>query len=191
MTRGAQWGVVAGIVALLGAGTALGARLGGAPAQVRVGAPAPAFQAATLDGSARTRTLDDYRGQVVLLNLWATWCGPCVVEMPSIQRLYDRFRDAGLKVVAVAVDDPGYEQRILDFVREHELTFEILHEGTGRIEATFQTQGIPATFLIGRDGRIRKLNLGAADWDSPANRAVVAQLLGVPDRAAPAASATP
>src|SRR5690606_33593519 len=97
------------------------------------------------------------------------------------QRLYDRYRDVGLKVVAVAVDDPGYEQRILDFVAEHRLTFEVLHEGTGKIEAAFQTQGIPATFLIGRDGRIRKLNLGAADWDSPANRAVVAQLLGVGD----------
>lgn len=191
MSRAAQWSVVAGVVALLAAGTALGARLGGAPAQVRVGAQAPAFQAATLDGSARIKTLEDYRGQVVLINLWATWCGPCVVEMPSIQRLYDRFRDAGLKVVAVAVDDPGYEQRILDFVREHQLTFEILHEGTGRIEATFQTQGIPATFLIGRDGRIRKLNLGAADWDSPANRAVVAQLLGVDSRAEPAPASAP
>ncbi len=191
MSRTAQWVVVAVVAALLAAGTALGARLGGAPAQVRVGAPAPPFQAATLDGTARRKSLDDYRGQVVLINLWATWCGPCVVEMPSIQRLYDRFRDAGLKVVAVAVDDPGYEQRIRDFVREHQLTFEILHEGTGRIEATFQTQGIPATFLIGRDGRIRKLNLGAADWDSPANRAVVAQLLGVDAQATPVAPATP
>lgn len=191
MSRAAQWGVVAGVVALLAGGTALGARMGGAPAPVRVGAPAPAFQAATLDGTARIKTLDDYRGQVVLINLWATWCGPCVVEMPSIQRLYDRFRDAGLKVVAVAVDDPGYEQRILDFVRERGLTFEILHEGTGRIEATFQTQGIPATFLIGRDGRIRKLSLGAADWDSPANRAVVAQLLGVDAAGGAATPAVP
>jgi len=191
MSRAAQWGIVAAVVALLGAGTALGARLGGAPAQVRVGAPAPAFQAATLDGTARLKSLDDYKGQVVLINLWATWCGPCVVEMPSIQRLYDRFRGDGLRVVAVAVDDPGYEQRILDFVKEHQLTFEILHEGTGRIEAVFQTQGIPATFLIGRDGRIRKLNLGAADWDSAANRAVVAQLLGVGNRATSAASSSP
>jgi cytochrome c biogenesis protein CcmG, thiol:disulfide interchange protein DsbE len=191
VSRGAQWGAVAAVVALLAGGMALGTRLGGAPAQVRVGAPAPAFQAATLDGSARLKSLDDYRGQVVLINLWATWCGPCVVEMPSIQRLYDRYRDAGLKVVAVAVDDPGYEQRIRDFVREHQLTFEILHEGTGRIEATFQTQGIPATFLIGKDGRIRKLNLGAADWDSPANRAVVAQLLGVGERPTGPAPASP
>ncbi|MFP5354210.1 MAG: peroxiredoxin family protein [Gemmatimonadota bacterium] len=182
MSIARQWAIVAAFVAVLGVALYAGTKLGGgALSQVRVGAPAPEFRAATLDGSARIKSIADYKGEVVLINLWATWCGPCVIEMPSIQRLYDRYRDAGLKVVAVAVDDPGYEQRILDFVAEHKLTFEVLHEGTGKIEAAFQTQGIPATFLIGRDGRIRKLNLGAADWDSPANRAVVAQLLGVGD----------
>ena len=180
MTIARQWALVAGIVAALGGGLWVGVRVAGADlSQVQVGSPAPDFRATTLDQSARVKTLADYRGQVVLLNLWATWCGPCVVEMPSIQRLYDRFREAGLKVVAVAVDDPGFEERILDFVAERGFTFEILHEGTGTIEATFQTSGIPATFLIARDGRIRKLQLGAADWDSAANRAVVAQLLGV------------
>ncbi len=184
MSSARQWGIVALVVAVLGGALYAGAELGGTSmAQVRVGSPTPEFHATTLDGTARTKSIADYKGQVVLINLWATWCGPCVIEMPSIQRLYDRYRDAGLKVVAVAVDDPGYEQRILDFVAEHHLTFEILHEGTGKIEAAFQTQGIPATFLIGRDGRIRKLNLGAADWDSPANRAVVAQMLGVSDTA--------
>ncbi|GMV08897.1 MAG TPA: TlpA disulfide reductase family protein [Gemmatimonadaceae bacterium] len=179
MSTARQWALVAGVVAILGAALYAGTQLGGSTLhQVRVGSPVPEFRAATLDGTARIKGIADYKGDVVLINLWATWCGPCVIEMPSIQRLYDRYRGAGLKVVAVAVDDPGNEQRILDFVAEHGLTFEILHEGTGKIEAAFQTQGIPATFLVGRDGRIRKLNLGAADWDSPANRAVVAQLLG-------------
>lgn len=186
MSTARQWQLVGLIVALLGAGLVYGATLGNTGVeQVRIGARTPEFRAATLDGSARIKSIADYKGQVVLINLWATWCGPCVIEMPSIQRLYDRYRDQGLKVVAVAVDDPGYEQRILDFVAEHKLTFEILHEGTGKIEQAFQTQGIPATFLIGRDGRIRKLSLGAADWDSPANRAVVAQLLGVNETTTP------
>jgi len=186
VSTGRQWGLVAVIVLVLAAGLGVGVRMsGGAVAQVRVGSPTPPFVAATLDGTARTRTIADYEGEVVLINLWATWCGPCVIEMPSIQRLYDRYRDAGFKVVAVAVDDPGNEQRILDFVAEHRLTFEVLHEGSGRIEQQFQTQGIPATFLVGRDGRIRKFSLGAADWDSPANRAVVAQLLGVQATATP------
>jgi cytochrome c biogenesis protein CcmG, thiol:disulfide interchange protein DsbE len=181
-----QWQVVGAIIALLGVGLVFSAKLGGSDlAQVRVGAPTPEFHAATLDGTARVKSIADYKGEVVLINLWATWCGPCEVEMPSIQRLYNRYRNAGFKVVAVAVDDPGYEQRIIDFVADHKLTFEILHEGTGKIEQAFQTQGIPATFLIGRDGRIRKFNLGAADWDSPANRAVVAQLLGVSESSTP------
>lgn len=180
MSVARQWAVVAGVVVVLGAALYAGTQLGGsAPQQVRVGSPVPEFRAATLDGAPRIKSIADYKGEVVLINLWATWCGPCVIEMPSIQRLYDRYREAGFKVIAVAVDDPGNEQRILDFVADHGLTFEILHEGTGKIESAFQTQGIPATFLVGRDGRIRKLNLGAADWDSPANRAVVAQLLGV------------
>ncbi len=186
MTRGTQWALVGATVVLLGAGLSLGATLGGgAPGPVRVGSPTPEFHAATLDGSNRTKSIADYKGDVVLINLWATWCGPCVIEMPSIQRLYDRYRGAGLKVVGIAVDDPGFEDRIRGFVQDHNLTFEILHEGSGRIEAAFQTQGIPATFLIGRDGRIRKFSLGAADWDSPANRAVVAQLLGVSDTGTP------
>lgn len=186
MTNARQWAIVGVIVVVLGAGLAFGAKLRGADlGPVRVGSPTPEFHAATMDGSNRTKSIADYKGDVVLINLWATWCGPCVIEMPSIQRLYDRYRDAGLKVVAVAVDDPGNEERIRDFVREHQLTFEILHEGSGRIEQAFQTQGIPATFLVARDGRIRKFSLGAADWDSPANRAVVAQLLGVHEGGTP------
>ena len=180
MTNRAQWLVVAAAVALLGAGLVLGSRVaGGPPSRVGVGAQAPDFRAATMDGSGATRGIADYRGEVVLINLWATSCGPCVVEMPSIQRLYDRFRDAGLKVVAIAADDPGFEERIQSFVSERGFTFEVLHEGSGRIENDYQSPGIPATFLVGRDGRIRKLHLGATDWDSEANRAVVAQLLGV------------
>ncbi len=188
MTNRDQWLVVAGAVALLSGGLVLGTRLSGdSLTQVAVGAPAPDFSAATMDGSGRVKGIADYRGEVVLINLWATWCGPCVVEMPSIQRLYDRYRDAGLKVVAVAVDDPGFEDRIRQFVTERNFTFEVLHEGSGKIENSYQATGIPATFIVGRDGRIRKMQIGASEWDSPANQAVVAQLLGV----RPVASAIP
>jgi cytochrome c biogenesis protein CcmG, thiol:disulfide interchange protein DsbE len=180
MTRRREWAIVAMAVALLGGGLWLGVRLArGRLTQVSVGSPAPDFRAAALDGSGKAKGIADYRGQVVLINLWATWCGPCVVEMPSIQRLYDRYRDAGLQVVGIAVDDPGFEDRIREFVNEHKLTFEILHDGSGSIERAYQAMGLPATFIVGRDGKIRKLHLGAANWDSPANRAVIAQLLGV------------
>lgn len=181
MTSNRQWLIVAVAALLIGGGLWLGVRLGGTSIdQVSVGALAPDFRAAPLDDGARPKGIADYRGKVVLINLWATWCGPCVIEMPSIQRLYDRFRESGLQVVAVAVDDPGFEPRIREFVARHRLTFEILHDGSGAIEQDYQSMGIPSTYLVGRDGRIRKLHLGAADWDSPANRAVVARLLGVP-----------
>jgi peroxiredoxin len=99
--------------------------------------------------------------------------------MPSLQELHESYAASGLKVVAVAVDDPGFEQRIRDFIRERNLTFEVLSEGSGKIEADYQTRGIPATYLIGRDGLIRKRVAGASDWNTPANRALVAQLLGI------------
>lgn len=192
MSARAQWLVVGVVVALLGGGLWLGTRLaGGVAGRVGVGTPAPDFRAATIDGSAREKGIADYHGEVVLINLWATWCGPCVVEMPSIQRLYDRFRDDGLRVVAIAVDDPPFVERVRAFVSERNFTFEVLHEGSGRVEAAYQSAGIPATFLVGRDGRIRKLHLGAADWDSQANRAVVAQLLGVRDRSPDPTGAAP
>jgi thiol-disulfide isomerase/thioredoxin len=147
---------------------------------VSPGAPAPDFRAFTLDTAPAIKGIGDYRGEVVLLNLWATWCGPCEWEMPALEALHRDFSPHGLRVVAVAVDDPGFEQRVRDFVRRKALTFEVLSEGTGRIESDYEARGIPATYLIGRDGLIRKRVAGASDWNSPANRALVAQLLGVP-----------
>jgi cytochrome c biogenesis protein CcmG, thiol:disulfide interchange protein DsbE len=149
---------------------------------VSVGSPAPDFAAKTLDRVPRLKTLADYRGQVVLLNLWATYCGPCEVEMPSIEQLYRDFAPAGLKVIAISIDDPGFEDKVREFTARHGLTFEILNEGSGKIETDYQARGIPSTYLIGPDGRIRKRMTGASDWSSPANRALVAQLLAVPRR---------
>jgi peroxiredoxin len=150
-----------------------------APSAVGPGSPAPAFRAVTLDARPVAKSLADYQGEVVLLNLWATWCKPCEWEMPSLQALHESYAASGLKVVAVAVDDPGFEQRVRDFIRERNLTFEVLSEGSGKIEADYQTHGIPATYLIGRDGLIRKRVAGASDWNTDANRALVAQLLGI------------
>ena len=165
-------------VVLLVTGLAYAGAFDLAKSRVSPGSPAPDFRAVTLDAQPVARTIADYRGQVVLLNLWATWCGPCEWEMPSIQALHNDFAGAGLKVVAVAVDDPGFEQRVRDFVARKGLTFEILSEGTGRIEADYEARGIPATYLIGKDGLIRKRVAGASDWNTPTNRALIAQLLG-------------
>jgi peroxiredoxin len=127
---------------------------------------------------------------VVLLNIWATWCAPCRVEMPSIERLYRELGPRGLAVVAVSIDDPDTDDAIRDFARELGLTFEILHDAPGAIQRAYQTTGVPETFVIGPDGVIRKKVIGAADWASAANRALFASLL---DEAAapPAGGARP
>jgi cytochrome c biogenesis protein CcmG, thiol:disulfide interchange protein DsbE len=178
MTIRQQWSVVLVVIALLG--VALWAAthfLGDELFPVAVGSDAPAISAATLVGPPRIKTLADYKGKVVVLNVWATWCEPCRVEMPSLQKLYAEFGPQGLDIVAVSVDDPGSESRILDFAKEYKLGFEILHDPARTTADNYQVTGFPETFVIARDGVIRKKISGAADWSSEANRALVRELL--------------
>lgn len=178
MTVRQQWMMVAAIVVTLAGGLIAATRfLGDEIFPVTVGAPAPDFSAVTIDAPTMVRTMADYKGQVVLLNIWATWCLPCRVEMPSMQYLHAEYAGRGLKIVAVSIDDPGQEQQIRDFVKDFGLTFEILHDAPGAIRRQFQTTGVPETFIIGRDGTIRKKVIGASDWNSSANRALITQLL--------------
>ena len=179
MTSRQQWIAVGAIVLLLGGALVAATRfLGPELFPVTVGSAAPDFRARSLDVPPRPRTLADYRGRVVLLNIWATWCEPCEKEMPTIESLHRELGPRGLKVVAVSVDDPGTENLIRSWVRERGLTFEVVHEPSGRIRDAYQTTGVPETFVIGRDGVIRKKVIGAANWNSAANRALIAQLLG-------------
>ena len=179
MTARKQWAIVGGTVAVLAVAIYAATRTFGADLfPVAAGSRAPEFRARTMAATGpRTKTITDYRGQVVLLNLWATWCDPCKQEMPGIQALYDSLGPQGLRVVAVSVDDPGFEDAIRKFVAEHHLTFEILHEGSGAIERDYQTSGIPETFVIGKDGIIRKRVIGAAAWNSDANLKLLRGLL--------------
>ncbi|MEX0935867.1 MAG: TlpA disulfide reductase family protein [Gemmatimonadota bacterium] len=141
---------------------------------VRPGSQAPIFEATDLEG--RPASLADYEGKVVLLNIWATWCAPCRVEMPSMQRLYETFegRD-GFEIVAVSVDAPQGERdpqgnpggNIGAFADSLSLTFPILHDPAGRIQRTYQTTGVPESFVIGPDGIIYRKVTGATEWDEP------------------------
>ena len=192
MTARQQWGVVGAVVLLLVGALWIATRtLGDELFPVTVGSRAPDFTANTLDaadGAPRVKTLADYEGEVVVLNIWATWCGPCRVEMPSIEALHRSLGPKGLKVVAVSVDDPGSEDAIREFAKEYALTFEILHDPSGKIRQLYQTTGVPETFVIGRDGVIRRKVIAAADWNSADNRRQLAGLLGVP--VPPAADST-
>jgi cytochrome c biogenesis protein CcmG, thiol:disulfide interchange protein DsbE len=189
MTVRQQWAFVGIVVLILGGGLLAATHfLGDELFPVTAGSKAPEFRATTVDGVPVTKTLADYKGQVVLLNVWATYCIPCRTEMPSIQALHDRFGARGLKVVAVSVDSPGFEDAIRRFRDEYGLTFDILYDPSGALQRAYQTTGVPETFVIGRDGVIRKKVIAADNWDSPPNRALMAQMLGVPESAAEAGS---
>ncbi|HEY4099393.1 MAG TPA: TlpA disulfide reductase family protein [Gemmatimonadales bacterium] len=121
-----------------------------------------------------------YAGHVTLVNIWATWCVPCQREMPSLERLYQLYRDRGLKIAAVSIDraDSG---TVLHYTRALGLTFDILHDRSDGIEEAYQTIGTPETFVLDRSGRIRDFSLGDETWDSPANRARIERVLGRAD----------
>jgi peroxiredoxin len=170
-----QWLVAGLIVALLAAGAVVGLRLAPDIFPVEVGSRAPQFRAVDI-ASGDTITLSSYRGKVVLLNIWATWCAPCRTEMPSIQRLRDNFPAESVAVVAVSIDEGGVEV-VRAFRDELGLTFDILHDRTRSIERIYQTYGVPETFVIDQDGVIVKKLIGDHDWASPTNQDLIRRLL--------------
>lgn len=139
---------------------------------------APRFVAQTLDATPIQRTLDDYRGQPILLNIWATWCDPCREEMPSMEALYQRFRDRGFRIVAVSIDSPDQAGLVREFVAEHRLTFDILHDPESAIMGQYPVRGVPQSFLIARDGRIVATRF-VADWNSPPYVALVDSVIAL------------
>jgi thiol-disulfide isomerase/thioredoxin len=183
MTRRSQWVIVGGIVTAAVVGLLYATNvIGGGIAPVEAGSAAPPFHALTTvaGASVREKTLADYKGQVVLLNLWATWCGPCRFEMPSLEKLHEELGPKGLKVVAVSVDNPGMEDAIHQFRKELGLTFEILYAPDGKIRDDYQATGFPETFIIGRDGVIRKRVIAATDWNAEPQKALLRRLLAEP-----------
>jgi peroxiredoxin len=170
--------MIAGVVTTAVFGVALAIKLRPQIELLEIGSSAPEFHATDLH-TGRPASLADYRGKVVLLNIWATWCGPCQVEIPSLQRLYEAYGDKGLKLVAVSIDDYVGEDSIRAFAKHFGVTFEVLHDSTHSIERDYQATGYPETFIIGREGSIRRKWIGPDDWNSPGNRALIAQLLGL------------
>jgi len=137
------------------------------------GATAPAFTFPDLSGN--PVALADLRGKVVMVNVWATWCPPCRVEMPSMERLYRAMEGRPFEILAVSIDAPLGRQDaagrlggdLASFADSLGLTFPILHDPEGRIQAIYQTTGVPESFIIGKDGVIYRKVIGAHEWDSP------------------------
>ncbi len=109
--------------------------------------------------------LSSYRGKVVFLNFWATWCGPCRIEMPAMQRLYDKLKDEGLEIVAVDLQES--RRQVKKFVEKYKLTFPVLLDKSGEVGSIYGARAIPTTYLIDRDGYVFAGAAGAREWDSP------------------------
>jgi len=139
------------------------------------GGRAPAFAAATLEGE--EVALADLRGEVVLLNVWATWCWPCRREMPSFEALHREMAGQGLRIVAVSIDEARDAGEIRDFMEEFDITFTVLHDPRKRIADAFQPTGVPETYLIDADGVIRRRWIGRIDGHSEGVRAPIREAL--------------
>ncbi|HET7585803.1 MAG TPA: TlpA disulfide reductase family protein [Gemmatimonadaceae bacterium] len=172
-----QWIVIGALAVLAAGGFVAARRVVSAMTPVTVGSPAPDFTATTIDATPVAMHLHDVHGQVVLLNVWATWCLPCRWEMPSIEHLHQKYGTRGLTVLAVSVDAPGSEETIRKYAHDLGLTFRILHDPRRTIERSYPITGYPETFVIARDGTIRKWDIGPQAWDSPTNEALIERLL--------------
>ncbi len=178
MTNRGQWVAVGAVLLAIGGLVGAGLALSGDLAPVSVGAKAPNFRAMDL-ASGDSVGLAQFSGDVVLLNVWATWCGPCEQEMPSIQRLHQELGPEGLKIVAVSIDE-GDPDAVRRWLEERKLSFQVLLDRTGRIQQIYQTTGVPESFVIDRHGVIVKKTF-ATEWDHPAQKALFRRLLAERD----------
>ena len=128
------------------------------------GESAPNFTLPDLDG--KMVSLADYKGKVVLLNIWATWCPPCVEEMPSMEKLHQELKDENFVILAVSIDVSGAEA-VVPFMEKHKLSFTALADTKGAIKSIYQTTGVPESFVIDKDGTIAQRIIGARDWAAP------------------------
>lgn len=131
---------------------------------LRAGDKAPAFKFSDLRG--RTVSLEDFRGRIVFLNIWATWCPTCTWEMPSMEALHRRYRDKGLAMVAVSIDALGKEI-VVPYMKKLRLTFGSLLDPRGTIKGLYRITGVPETFIIDRQGKILRKIIGPRQWMDP------------------------
>jgi cytochrome c biogenesis protein CcmG/thiol:disulfide interchange protein DsbE len=135
----------------------------------RIGSAAPDF---TVQDSDRKITLSDYRGSIVVLNFWATWCPPCIDELPSLETLQQRMKDRGVKVLAISVDedDSAYHQ----FLQDNKVDLLSVRDASKQSSHLYGTLKFPETYIIDQHGIVRRKFIGAVDW----NQSEIVDFLG-------------
>jgi cytochrome c biogenesis protein CcmG/thiol:disulfide interchange protein DsbE len=174
-----QWILTGAIVGSLAIGAAALAKFGLPIDRVDVGARAPDFKAIDLATGDSVSLRERYRGAVTLVNIWATWCLPCRVEMPAMEKLYQSLAPHGFRIAAVSIDE-GKPEEVRAFGRNLNLSFDLLQDRSTKVQQIYQTTGVPESFLLNRDGVIVKRLIGAHDWNSPVNRSLIERLLNEP-----------
>lgn len=129
----------------------------------KMGAFAPNFTAKDLNG--KSISLADYKGKVVFLNLWATWCPPCREEMPSMQKLYEQLQGQDFEILAVSIDTDGAKS-VAPFMKKYGLTFPALLDPDNKVARLYQVTGVPESFILNKKGIIVKKIIGPMDWSS-------------------------
>ena len=143
---------------------------------------APEYTARRL-GSTEQVSLASLRGQVVLLNTWATWCSPCRKEMPAFEALHREYRDQGLAVVGVNIDEGQADEQVARYVEGKGIDFPIWRDPENRFAKRFRVLGVPETFLVNREGVIVRHWQGPIDPHAPDNLTSIQAALAAPDSA--------
>jgi peroxiredoxin len=130
------------------------------------------------DPDGNTIRLTDFQGKVVFVNFWATWCIPCRLEMPAMERLYREFKERDFVILAVNVQEGP--EAVRAFIRELKLTFPVVLDPKGRAAMAYVVRGLPATYLMDRKHLLIGMAIGAREWDSKDGREYIRTLLGEP-----------
>lgn len=146
------------------------------PGKVAIGSPVPAYRAVSLSGD--SVTLAGQRGKVVLLNVWATWCHPCRAEIPELRSIRETYEPRGFELIGVSVDADGADDDIRQFMKEFRMAYPIWRDPEERVSTQFLVVGVPATFLIDRNGILRWRKTGPIARGDTSLRAAIERALG-------------
>jgi peroxiredoxin len=145
-------------------------------AELKEGQRGPAFRLKQF-GREQPATLETWRGRLVVLNFWATWCTPCTLEMPTLEALWRDYRERGLVVVGISVDRGAPRELLEPYLTNLALTFPILLDPDMRTAEAWRVTALPATFIVRPGGEVTGMAVGPREWNSPEMRALLEPML--------------